>query len=68
MGGVRRENAPSFSAYYRGEYSQETLDDEQLRIERLMFGLRTDGIVVSDVGDRAALGRFLADGTLLHVE
>lgn len=66
VGGERRENSASFSRYYRGEYRSETIGPEELRIERIMFGLRTRGIDEADIGDRAALERFLADGTLFR--
>jgi len=52
-GRVRRENSASFVGYYRWDCFIETLSDEQLRIERVMFSLRTDGVKESDIGDHA---------------
>lgn len=42
VGGVRSTNSASFSGYYRHDVIQDgTLSEESLRIERIMFGMRT---------------------------
>jgi len=39
--GSRSTNHTSFSGYYQGKHTIDVLSSESLRIERIMFGLRT---------------------------
>lgn len=63
--GERFTNDSSFTGYYRGEkQSDGVLTPESLRIERIMFGLRTSGIALDDLRDTQAIEKFLTEGLL----
>lgn len=65
VNGERFANSPSFLGYYRGEkQSDGILSPESLRIERIMFGIRTSGVSLEDIGNPTALRRFQSDGLL----
>ncbi|MDP2103404.1 MAG: radical SAM family heme chaperone HemW [Candidatus Gracilibacteria bacterium] len=65
IGGRRFANSSSFAGYFRGEVVDDgCLDEEALRIERMMFGLRTQGVHVSDIQRQDILQKFVSDGLL----
>lgn len=65
IGGRRFANSSSFAEYYRGEVVDDgLLDDEALRIERIMFGLRTSGVHISDIHNQDTLHKFVSEGLL----
>lgn len=64
---TRWNNAPSFSGYFSGKkLEEECLSDEQIRIEKMMFWLRTDGFEyeIYDI-DLWKLEGFIHDGLLI---
>jgi len=65
VGGRRFANSSSFALYFRGEVVDDgCLDEEALRIERMMFGLRTQGVHVSDIQRQDILQKFVSEGLL----
>lgn len=70
IGGRRFTNSSWFAGYYRGEVVDDgLLDAEALRIERIMFGLRTSGVHISDIHNQDILNKFVSEGLLeLHDE
>ncbi len=63
--GARFVNSSSFSGYYRWESKTEwVLSEESLRIERMMFGMRTQGIDRRDISDGAKLAQLIEQGLL----
>lgn len=63
VGGRRFGNAKTFAGYHAGKLEyEELLTPEQARLERVMTGLRTFSLALSDVGDRAGLARAVTDG------
>lgn len=62
---VRRWNLPDVRAYIQSCPSEgEVLTEEQLRLERIMLGLRTDRGVPFHVLDPSKVGCMVADGKL----
>lgn len=58
-------NSSSFSGYYLGKIQSEgVLTPESLRVERIMFGLRTSGVSLEDLESPAMLRKFQADGLI----
>ena len=49
--GSRSTNHTSFSGYYQGKHTIDVLSSESLRIERIMFGLRTCWVATTDLDD-----------------
>jgi oxygen-independent coproporphyrinogen-3 oxidase len=65
IGKRRFRNSVSFAGYYRGEIvDNEILDSEALKIERIMFGLRTSGVYLADIQKQAILKKFIQDGLI----
>lgn len=60
----RFANASNFRDYFAGKREQETLTEEQVRIEKVMFGLRTFSLDESLIGDNGKLEKFLREGLL----
>ena len=65
INGERFTNSSSFIGYYRGEkQSKDILSSDLIRIERIMFGMRTGGVSLDDIGNREMLDLFVEDGLL----
>jgi oxygen-independent coproporphyrinogen-3 oxidase len=65
LGGQRSMNSASFNGYYRWEIKKDEIcTEESLRIERIMFGFRTNGVSLVDIGEVEALGRFISEKLL----
>lgn len=65
LGGKRFANSASFDGYYRGELQdEETLTTESRKIERIMFGMRTSGVLISEIQKADILQKFVSDGLL----
>ncbi|MDD2916381.1 MAG: radical SAM family heme chaperone HemW [Candidatus Gracilibacteria bacterium] len=63
--GKRFVNHASFVRYYRGDKQEdETLNLDSLRIERIMFGLRTNGVCLNDLNNPCMIDRFITEGLL----
>lgn len=63
--GKRSTNSSSFTGYYRwGRQEEESLTQESFRIERIMFGFRTDWVLLDDITDTGKVGKFVAEGLL----
>lgn len=63
--GERFTNSSSFMGYYRGQKQpREVLSAESLRIERIMFGFRTSGVLLDELDNRDKLEKFEKEGLL----
>lgn len=65
MDGERFANNSSFTGYYRGERQGDgILQPESLRIERIMFGLRTSGVSLDELDNKNTIEKFQREGLL----
>jgi putative oxygen-independent coproporphyrinogen III oxidase len=61
--GERQSNSASFAGYYRGDRILEAkLTPESLRVERIMFGLRTSGVSLDEVQNTQAIIALQSEG------
>lgn len=62
--GKRYTNHTSFGGYYQGKKETDVLSLESLRIERMMFGLRTSWISLDEAGNDSKLDVLVQEGLL----
>ena len=69
-GWKRWNNTPSFSGYFAGKIGdEETLTDEQIEIEKMMFWLRTDGYDIQKWGiNREKLNQFIEERLITQTD
>lgn len=61
----RFANSSSFAGYYKREKQADgVLSPESFRIERIMFGLRTGGALLSDISNTEMIEKFREEGFL----
>ncbi|MDD3646185.1 MAG: coproporphyrinogen-III oxidase family protein [Candidatus Gracilibacteria bacterium] len=70
VNGARYTNSDSFEGYYAGEKTLDKLDEEDLFLEKLMFGLRTTGVgkEIYEKLDKEKIDYFINEGYLKFEE
>jgi len=69
INGTRYTNSDDFQKYYaRQDIYSELLSSDDLRIERIMFGLRTTGVDTEDISDISELQEYIDNHSLKKID